>query len=82
VRHKDYLLIENSGFVADLFKDVRAWFLISNPIVKLLETSEIVVGMLVELGTFCHQHLGTSPLKNERLDCNVFSILKGDFAIG
>ena len=82
MRHNEDLLVENSGFVADLFKDFRAWFLISNPIVKLLETSEIVVGILGELAAFCHQHLGTRSFKDEGFDCNVFSILKGDFTIG
>jgi hypothetical protein len=82
VRHKDYLLIENSGFVADLFQDVRAWFLISNPIVKLLETSEIIVGILGELAAFCYKDLGTSSFKDEGFDGNVFGILKGDFSIG
>jgi len=56
--------------------------LVGNPIVKLLEMSEIVVGILGELDAFCHQHLGTSSFKNERLDGNVFGILKGDFTIG
>ncbi len=46
MRHnEDPLLIGEYGFTADLFGDSRAWFLISNPIVKLLETSEIVAGM-------------------------------------
>ena len=82
MRHNGDLLKENSGFTPDLFKDVRTWFLISNPIVKLLEPSEIVVGMLVELSTFCHQHFGSSSLKNESLDRDVFSILESYFTIG